>query len=232
MRIYFAPALVIFLLIACKDPIPPEPATAKDSTIDVLLSDTLTEPEPPQSTADTEDHLGRKPIVATVKQVLTHIPDGYYIIDTCSGDLNLDNYPDYLIVLAQNGEDSLAKIGGEDIKRRLLLLTGAADQTYTLAAQSDNVVLCAGCGGMMGDPYQTLVIKKGYFTVEHYGGSGERWALTTTFKYAPADSTWWLHKDGVESFLVAEPEKRIIEIRTAKDFGKVKFTEFDIYKDR
>lgn len=43
------------------------------------------------------------------------------------------------------------------------------------------------------------------------------------------DSTWYLHKDGGNSFHATEPEKTTTKIRTTKDFGKVKFEEFDIY---
>jgi hypothetical protein len=87
-------------------------------------------------------------------------------------------------------------------------------------------------GGMMGDPYQGLVIKNGYFSVELYGGSRYRWARTVTFKYAPADSTWYLHKDGHESYdTMDESQKSKTKIYTVKNFGKVAFDQFDVYKD-
>jgi hypothetical protein len=77
------------------------------------------------------------------------------------------------------------------------------------------------------------VIKNGYFSIEHYGGSAERWTRTITFKYSTTDSSWYLHKDGHESFsAVDENAKKTTKIYTVKDFGKVKFTDFDIYKDR
>jgi hypothetical protein len=151
-------------------------------------------------------------------------------MDTCSGNLNLDAYTDLLLVLRLDNEDSLSR-NGEEPKRRLLILTGSAEQTYTLAAQSDNAVYCAACGGMLGDPYQQLAIKNGYFSIEHYGGSRYRWTRIPTFKYSPADSTWLLHKDGHESEDTMGEEKPTKKVYTTKNFGKVTFADFDIYKD-
>ena len=156
-------------------------------------------------------------------------------MDTCSGDLNGDALTDYLLVLRLIGEDSLARATESSdtfIKRRLLILTGQSGQTYKLAAQSDNVIDCVDCGGELGEPYQGLVIKNGYFSVKHYGGSAWRWTRFVTFKYATADSAWYLHKDGKGSFNFGEPdEKGTIKIRTIKDFGKVAFADFDIYRN-
>jgi hypothetical protein len=84
---------------------------------------------------------------------------------------------------------------------------------------------------MMGDPFQEVVIKKGFFSIEHYGGSGWRWTRTITFKYTADDNNWYLFKDGGDSFHASDPEKVTTKIRTTKDFGKVRFDKFDIYKE-
>lgn len=167
------------------------------------------------------------------KAVATFIPDGYEVLDTCSGDLNLDTYTDMLVLLHKRDEqDSVDEESGRSAKRRLLVLTGVqSGDTYKLAAQSDSAVYCYACGGMMGDPYQGLVIKNGYFSIELYGGSAERWERTITFKYAAADSTWYLHKDGHISYNVNdEAQKKNAKIYTVKNFGKIPFTTFDVYK--
>lgn len=230
MRNLSVPVLFVFLFTACGDKPVKAPVAVSTDTSSLAQRDTLVEETPPAA-VKSDDYAVREPIIATVKQVLTHIPDGYSIIDTCTGDLNQDEYTDLLLVLRQNGEDSIARKVDGPVKRKLLLLTGSAEQTYTLAAQSENVVYCNVCGGMMGDPYQQLVIKNGYFTVEHYGGSSWRWTRNITFKYSKADSTWYLHKDGGDSFHATDPEKVTTKVRTVKDFGKVPFAEFDIYKD-
>lgn len=159
------------------------------------------------------------------------VPDGYTPLDTTSGDLNLDQYPDMIMVLKKNGEDTTSDVVEHPEKRPLLILTGQAGNTYRLAARNDNAVYCIDCGGTMGDPFTEVVIRKGYFSIEHYGGSGWRWTRTITFKYSPADNYWYLHKDGGDSFHAAEPEKVTTKVKTTKDFGKVPFDRFDIYKE-
>lgn len=159
------------------------------------------------------------------------VPEGYTALDTTSGDLNLDAYPDMTLVLKKNGEETTSDVVEHPERRPLLLLLGQPGGTYQLAARNDNAVYCIDCGGMMGDPFMDVAIKKGYFSVEHYGGSGWRWTRTITFKYSPADSTWYLHKDGGDSFHAAEPEKVQTTVRTTKDFGRVPFEKYDIYAE-
>lgn len=159
------------------------------------------------------------------------VPEGYAALDTTEGDLNYDQYTNMILVLKKNGEDTTSDVIAHPEKRPLLILIGQPDNTYKLAAQNDNAVYCIDCGGMMGDPFMDIVIKKGYFSIEHYGGSGWRWTRTTTFKYSPADNYWYLHKDGGDSFHASDPEKLTTKVETTKDFGRVSFDQFDIYKD-
>jgi len=159
------------------------------------------------------------------------IPDGYTILASAIGDLNLDPYPDMLLVLKKKGEDSIANDVDHTVKRPLLILIGQANESFTLAARNDNVVYCVNCGGMMGDPYIGIVIKKGYFSIEHYGGSAWRWTRIITFKYSTGEKYWYLHKDGGVSYHTSEPDKMETNIKTTKEFGKISFDKFDIYSD-
>jgi hypothetical protein len=43
--------------------------------------------------------------------------------------------------------------------------------------------------------------------------------------------TWLLHKDGHETEDTMGEEKPTKKVYTTKDFGKVTFADFDIYKD-
>jgi hypothetical protein len=226
MKKYLVPALLMLIVASCGNKPENAGTPPKDSTATVSPSDSLS----PKDTASQYD-LTKESIMATVKEILTHIPDGYLIIDTCSGDLNLDNNEDLLVLLAKKGEDSLSRLVDDPVKRRLLVLISDKENHFNLAAQSDNAVYCYSCGGVLGDPYQQMVIKNGYFSVENYGGSRYRWTRIVTFKYSPADSTWLLHKDGHETEDTMGEEKPTKKVYTAKDFGKVTFADFDIYKD-
>ena len=159
------------------------------------------------------------------------LPAGYTVLDAAQGDLNRDALPDWLVVLHRPDEQKTSDVVAHPTKRPLLVFVGGAGGTYTLAARSDNAVYCVDCGGMMGDPFMHLAIKKGYFTVEHYGGSAQRWTRFVTFKYDPAARTWLLHRDGSEQFDATDPEHGTTTATTTKNFGRVPLAKFDIYKE-
>jgi len=168
-------------------------------------------------------------VPASLKQFVLK---GYDVLDISKGDLNRDGYPDAIMVLAKLGEKKTSDVLTHPEKRPLLILIGQANKSYKLAARSDNAVYCVDCGGQMGDPYTGITIKNGYFSVEHYGGSGWRWTRIITFKYSAADKNWLLHKDGGERFHAITHEEVKTPVLTVKDFGKVPFEKFDIYKDK
>ncbi|GGI51662.1 hypothetical protein GCM10011425_28740 [Mucilaginibacter galii] len=160
------------------------------------------------------------------------IPKGYNALNITKGDLNRDAYPDAIMILYKDGEKQSSDVIDHPEKRPLLVLLGKPDKTYALAARSNNAVYCIDCGGQMGDPFTSVTIKNGYFSVEHYGGSAWRWTRIITFKYAPAEKKWFLFKDGGDSFHATDPEKVKTEVKTVKNFGKVPFEKFDIYKEQ
>ncbi len=156
------------------------------------------------------------------------IPSGYAILDSASGDLNLDQYSDLILILKKNNEDSSdAENPG---RRPLLILLGQEDKSYKLVTKSDNAVYCSTCGGTMGDPYQDLVIKNGSFSMYFYGGSAWRWSRSLTFKYSKKENDWLLSEDKNESFHTTDPNNFTSKTKTSKDFGKILFINFDINK--
>jgi hypothetical protein len=169
------------------------------------------------------------PLPVAIRRAL---PAGYAVLDAARGDLNRDAQPDWLVVLHRPDEAKTSDVVSHPTKRPLLLFVGGAGGTYSLAAHTDNAVYCVDCGGMMGDPFMGLAIKKGYFTVEHYGGSAQRWTRFITFRYDPAGRTWLLHRDGSEHFHALDPEHGTTTAATAKDFGRVPLARFDIYKNQ
>lgn len=168
------------------------------------------------------------PLPAAIRRAL---PAGYAVLAATQGDLNRDALPDWLVVLHRPNEAKTSDVIDHPTKRPLLVFVGGAGGTYTLAARSDNAVYCVDCGGILGDPFMNLAIKKGYFTVEHYGGSAQRWTRFVTFKYDPAARTWLLHRDGHEHFHAADFEHSTTTATTTKDFGRVPLAKFDIYKE-
>jgi hypothetical protein len=179
-----------------------------------------TPPQAPRETVPT--------LPAVIRKAL---PAGYQVLTAERGDLNRDALPDWAVVVNRPDEQKTSDVVDHPTKRPLLLFVGGANGTYTLAARADNAVYCVDCGGMMGDPFQGITIKNGYFTVEHYGGSAQRWTRFITFRYDAATRTWLLHRDGGERFHALDPRHGTTDMRTTKNFGRVSLARFNIYQE-
>lgn len=164
-------------------------------------------------------------------ELLEFVPKNYSVLGSESGDLNLDGINDYILVLKKDDEEILSNVVDNPERRPLLILLRNKNNKLQLVKRNDNTVYCVDCGGMMGDPFTGITIKNGYFSVEHYGGSAWRWTKIITYKYSKQENEWFLYKDSSEGFHASESEKVGSKIRTTKDFGKIKFEDFDIYKE-
>ena len=164
------------------------------------------------------------------ESITQFIPENYSALNVAKGDLNLDSIDDIILVLKEDNEEETSLIAEDPVKRPLYILTGQPDKSFKFAEINDNVVYCVNCGGMMGDPFMGIVIKNGYFSVEHYGGSAWRWSRIVTFKFNRTEKKWFLHKDGGDSFHTSQLEKVETKVKTVKDFGVVPFEEYDIYE--
>ena len=154
------------------------------------------------------------------------VPKSFIILDSASGDFNKDAYTDLLIILKYENEDAFS-----DSIRPLLLLAGTADDSYALMLRNDSVVLCAGCGGALGDPFQGITTKSGEFSIEYYGGSAWRWTRTTTFRYDASSSDHILQKDGGVSFHISDPDKQEDYLLNEEGWGKLSLRQYCHYKE-
>jgi hypothetical protein len=159
------------------------------------------------------------------KQIQKFIPKGYAILDKSIGDLNLDKFKDIILVLKDTAEKD--EIDTIEFKRPLLILIGHADKSFTLAGRNDDVVYCVGCGGIFGDPYDGITIYKGTFTINHFGGSNDRWSNEITFKYSATNKTWYLFKVVEKGWNVGNLNKIDSTIKTKKDFGVISFEKYN-----
>jgi len=150
------------------------------------------------------------------------IPQGYTLLDSASGDFNRDGMKDVVLILKNHTETEFS-----DTTRPLLILHGAKNKGYTLIARNDHVVLCQACGGVFGDPYENVVAKNIFFSVEHYGGSNWRWTRIITFKYDLKTKQYVLHRDAGISYHTSDPDKTTNTITNKKDFGKLPFVKYN-----
>lgn len=144
-------------------------------------------------------------------------------------DLNGDGRTDFLVITER------ARIAGEQSpgdERLLFILLRSADGKLNITGRNEQVVYCRSCGGVMGDPFAGVEVRRRSFTVNNYGGSAWRWSESYQFNYSTRDKTWQLVRAVSESFNALEPNRVKTKIRTPRNFGKVDISDFDLEKVR
>jgi hypothetical protein len=124
-------------------------------------------------------------IPQTIKNL---VPPNYGLYFCAMGDLNRDKYDDAIIIF-----------GDRCCEYKSWILTGTSDNSYKISVMDDNIALGAGYFDDKRDfdqPFFDIVIKNGFFTIEHYRGvSGNNREISTDhFKYSKADDNWLLFR--------------------------------------
>jgi len=156
-------------------------------------------------------------------KVKPFVPNGKTALAVESADLNGDGTKDFILVV----ENANASAGEGEDKRTLLILTADTTGKLTQVKSNDKVVYCRSCGGVFGDPFAGLRLKKNSFTVDNYGGSNWRWGDSYTFNYSRIDKTWQLVRVEKETFNATNPNQVKTKIFTPKKFGKVDIAAAD-----
>ncbi len=167
----------------------------------------------------------------TLEKFKPHVPKGYSIHTVMEGNLNLDSRIDAILVLVPNREDSLST-QDHPLSRKFCLLLGKKDGSYRLESQNENVVYPYMYDANFRDAFAGLILEDGMFSVEFYGGTRLRWYRTVSFKYNPKKKDWYLSSDDSGTFDALEEDESLTTetVLTEKDFGKVPFSEFSLYK--
>lgn len=154
-------------------------------------------------------------------------PYGYTGLKSYTGDLNGDKYPDKVIVYERpcTETDSLG-IENANCRRVAIYLGGKSG--FAIHDFNDNIVECSACGGGgVGDPFQGIKIKNGYFSIESLYGDCDKTFVVITFKYESKKKEFYLHKTGrVDYNCQDEPVKPVEHTETIKDFGIVQFGDY------
>ncbi|TDW52200.1 hypothetical protein EV144_101888 [Flavobacterium sp. 270] len=179
-------------------------------------------------------------IAVAADNLKTFIPKDYEAINVAKGDLNLDEFNDVILVLRKSTEETTSNYNeNKPDKRPLLILLGQKNNTYKLAFKNDNAVYCIDCGGVFGDPFTGISIKKGFFSIEHGISGGHHWENISTFKYNKAKENWFLYKDHYLNYVLNSDtsdnaEALVVDVdklKTVKDFGEISFQNFNIYNE-
>jgi|GEM_PF-405301 len=147
------------------------------------------------------------------------------------GDINKDQLIDAILVMEKKCGDDDASASDESRCRKALLLLNKGFPNFEIVFVNDYLVECSDCGGAgVGDPYQGIAIKNGYFSFEALYGSCYKTFQVITFKYDAAEKDWFLHKIGTEDYNCKETESSEVEVytktKTVDDFGKIRFNDY------
>ncbi|MCI3939462.1 hypothetical protein MQX03_20010 [Chryseobacterium aahli] len=103
-------------------------------------------------------------------------PKGSEIIQTVDDDLDGDKIPEKVIVYNTKDTTDLGNI-------RELQILKKSNGKWTILEKSRNAILESRGGGMMGDPYQDMEIKKGILEITQAGGSSWKWGYTDKYRF-------------------------------------------------
>jgi hypothetical protein len=159
--------------------------------------------------------------------VRAHVAPGSCAVALERADVDTDGRPDALVVLGRPGAPDPDR-PADAAPRTLLVLVGTPTGDLRLAARAPRAVMCATCGGVMGDPFVALVPRSAGFTIQHLGGSGWRWTADYTFGWSRRDAAWQLVRVERTTFHAGDPtrvQRRIA--RPPRDFGKIDLRAFD-----
>lgn len=164
--------------------------------------------------------------IKVLPDVAPFVEKGTKAIALETADLNGDGRADFILVLEKQKPEIRDDFPVN--QRPMLILTRGADGNLAVVKRNDRVVMCSQCGGVFGDPFESIEAGRNTFTIQHYGGSNWRWAYKYKFNYSRIDRTWHLVRVEDSSYHTSDPNKAKTSIYTPpRHFGKIDFSDFD-----
>ena len=130
------------------------------------------------------------PVAETAAAPGGFVPKGWRLLGEAAGDLNGDGRADAVVVAAHDTEASEPTTDVWEEPRLLVIALREPNGQLRRSAVSEDVVMCRGCGGVFGDPFEGVLVERGAVVVMHYGGSRDRWAYTDRFRLQDGQ---WIH---------------------------------------
>ena len=119
------------------------------------------------------------PFLLATPLALAESPAINDVVAQTQGDLDGDGIAEYVEIrnTAANSE-----LDGNGFQRALFVYKVKNGQK-TLWQRSDTAVYASNAGGMMGDPFEDLSIKKGSLFLTQSGGSSWKWGFTDQYRF-------------------------------------------------
>lgn len=108
------------------------------------------------------------------------MPGKYQFLDSVLGDLNKDGVEE--LVVGYNTTEINDSNFFEGIPRELIIYKNNGKE-WQEWKKSDQALMGSMDGGMMGDPYDGMEIKKGILIINHWGGSSWKWNVTDKYRF-------------------------------------------------
>lgn len=157
-------------------------------------------------------------------EVKPFILTGLEVLDYQTGDINKDQRTDAILILKNPLEDSSWE---ELMPRPLLVLIRQANGKLKQVIRNDKAIMGRHEGGMFGDPFQSLNLFAGGFSISFYGGSSWRWVYEYEFRWNTGRKQWMLIHENSGSFNAGDMENTMKETEIeAGELGLIPFEKF------
>lgn len=103
-------------------------------------------------------------------------PAGSEMIETVDGDLDGDKIPEKVMVYNTKDTTDMGNV-------REIQILKKTNGKWAVLEKSRNALLESKHGGMEGDPYQGIIIKKGILEITQAGGSSWKWGYTDKYRF-------------------------------------------------
>jgi hypothetical protein len=150
----------------------------------------------------------------TPPEIKPFVASGKVAVQVDCVDLNGDGRPDYLVIVHA------------ETRSELMILVRQPNGKLSLQGTNTDVAWGEASGGVNGS-YMVRARRNG-FTVDNWSGAGGLGAgFRYDFNYSPEKKTWVLLRI-VKTVQTGKPEDATAKpaIRTKKDFGLIKFSDF------
>jgi len=174
-RTYFLLPLVAIYLNSCKSE--PEVEDHSEEQIEELDDTIFYEDE---SGLYTTDEMGSEEKFDGIDTSPFEIGQ-FEILEIVKGDLNKDGIDEAVVAYDTHFEGEWGNV------RNIFIYKGNEDEGWEEWFTSSTAIMESESGGMMGDGFDGIEIKKGVLSVFHWGGSREKWSYEHKYRFQDDD---------------------------------------------